>query len=221
MKKRLLIVMALCLSVSLFAQTENKETLKKELSEIKAEISKLNKKASVVQAKIDKQYGWKVSAFGTVGMNLSDFNNWYSNSKPNLSSGNINIIQDVYAKLNREKYFWISYTNVKLKWQKSYNPDKDPKNKGFKGKADVFKIASLFGYKLTDKFAVSALTDYRGTFIKKFADPSFWDLGVGMSWKPLEDFYIVVNPINYEFVFSESRGLSIVYGNEVFSRLYS
>ncbi len=199
-KKILLTITALCLSISLFAQKENKETLKKELSQIKSEIFKLEKKADLVQTKIDKQYGWKVNTFGTIGMNLSNFNNWYSNSKPNLSSGNITIIQNAYAKLNREKYFWVSYANVKLKWHKSYNPNKESKDKGFQGKADVFKITTLFGYKLTKKFAISGLLDYKGTFIKEFADPSFYDVGIGATYKPIEDFYIVVNPLNYEFV---------------------
>ncbi len=202
MKKTLLTLTILCLSISLFAQTEKKEALNKELSEIKSEISKLNKKASAVQGKIDKLYGWKVTAFGTIGVNLSGFNNWYSNSKPNLSSGNINIVHDVYAKLNREKYFWLSYANINLGWKKSYNKDKDTKKKGFENKTDIFKIGSLFGYKLTEKFSVSFLTDYRGALIKDFADPSFWDLGIGMAWKPVDNFYIVVNPLSYEFIFS-------------------
>ncbi len=204
MKKIALTLITLFLSVSLFAQTESKENLKKELSEIKAEIGKLNKKASIVQAKIDKQYGWKVSNFGTIGMNLSNFNNWYSNSKPNLSSGNINIIHDVYAKLNRENYFWLSYLNLNLGWEKSYNRDKDTENKGFENKTDIFKIGSLFGYKLNEKFSVSALMEYRGSFIKDFADPSFIDLGVGMAWKPMNDFYIVINPLSYELILSGS-----------------
>ncbi len=205
MKNTLYLTILLFLSIpSLFAQTEDKETLKKELSEIKAEISKLNKKASVVQAKIDKQYGWKIRNFGTVGVNLSDFNNWYSNSKPNLSSGNINIVHDVYAQLNRENYFWLSYLNLNLGWKKSYNKDKDKENKGFENKTDIFKIGSLFGYKLTGKFSVSALMEYRGAFIKDFADPSFIDLGVGMAWKPIDNFYIVVNPLSYELILSGS-----------------
>ncbi len=202
MKKIIFTLTALFLTISMFAQTENKETLKKELSDIKAKIGKLEKEASLVQAKIDQQYGWKVSVFGTVGVNLSDFSNWYSNSKPNLSSGNINIAHDVYAKLNREKYFWLSYLNLNLGWKKSYNKDKDAKNKGFENKTDIFKIGSLFGYKLTDKFSVSFLTDYRGALIKDFADPSFWDLGLGASWNPVKDCYIVVNPLSYEFIFS-------------------
>ncbi len=195
-----LTIIALFLSVSLYAQ--NKDSLKAELSEIKAQIKKLEKQASVVQAKIDKEYGWKVNAFGTIGVNLSDFNNWYSNSKPNLSSGNINIVHDVYAQLNRKNYFWLSYLNLNLGWKKSYNKDKDVKNKGFENKTDIFKIGSLFGYKLTEKFSISFLTDYRGAFIEDFADPSFWDLGVGMAWKPVDNFYIVVNPLSYEFIFS-------------------
>ncbi|PIE80525.1 MAG: hypothetical protein CSA15_01930 [Candidatus Delongbacteria bacterium] len=202
MKKIVLIIAVLFLSMSLFAQTEDKEALKTELSDIKSQIKALEKKASAVQTKIDNLYGWKVSAFGSIGVNLSGFNNWYANSKPNLSEGNINIVHDVYAKLNREKYFWLSYLNLNLGWKKSYNKDKDTKDKGFENKTDIFKLGSLFGYKLTEKFSLSALMEYRGSFIKDFADPSFVDLGVGMAWNPVKDCYIVVNPLSYEFIFS-------------------
>ncbi len=75
MKKIIFTLTALFLTLSLFAQTKDKKTLKKELSEIKAEISKLNKKASAIQTQIDQQYGWKITAFGTIGVNLSGFNN--------------------------------------------------------------------------------------------------------------------------------------------------
>ncbi len=204
MKKVVLTITVLFLGISLFAQTEDKETLKTELSDIKSQIKELEGKASAVQTKIDNLYGWKVNAFGTIGVNLSEFNKWYANSKPNLSEGRINIVHDVYAKLNREKYFWLSYLNLNLGWKKSYNKDKDPKNKGFENKTDIFKLGSLFGYKLTEEFSLSFLTDYRGSFIKDFADPSFWDLGVGMSWNPVKDCYIVVNPLSYEFIFSGS-----------------
>lgn len=203
MRKNTSLLMVLLFSVSLFSQTkEDTKTLKKELSNIKTEISKLEKKANAIQAKIDKQYGWKITSFGTIGINLSHFDNWYSNSEPNVSAGNIRIVNDVYAKLEKEKYFWLSYINLNLSWAKSYNQNKDTENKGFENQTDIYKIASLFGYKLSENFAVSTLVDYRGTLIQKFADPSFVDVGVGVSWKPVENFYIVVNPINYNFIFS-------------------
>ncbi len=204
MKKLIALVIVSFLSFSLFAQNKDKKALKKELSEIKSEIKKLKKKASAVQEKIDKQYGWKIKAFGTIGIDLSNFNNWYANSKPNLSSGNINIIQNVYAKLNREQYFWLSYLNLKLDWKKSYNRDKDLEDKGFDNKKDIFNIGSLFGYKLSKNFSVSTLMEYRGSFIKDFADPSFIDLGLGMAWRPIEDLYIVANPLSYEAILSGS-----------------
>ncbi len=200
--KQILVIIILFSSLSAFAQEKVKDSLKIELSEIKAEISKLNQKASVVQAKIDKLYGWKVNAFGSVGINISKSNNWHSNEKPNLSSGNINIVHNINAQLNREKYFWLSYLSLNLGWERSYNKDKDKEDKGWENENDIFELGSLFGYKLSEKFAISALTHYRGTFIKKFADPSFLDLGVGMSWQPINDFYIVANPLNYDFIFS-------------------
>ncbi len=95
--------------------------------------------------------------------------------------------------------------NLNLGWKKSYNKDKDSKNKGFENKTDIFKIGSLFGYKLNEKFSLSALMEYRGSFIKDVADPSFIDLGVGLAWNPVKDCYIVVNPLSYELILSGSN----------------
>ncbi len=202
--KKILFLSFLMVGLSCFAQKESKDSLKIELSKIKSEIKQLEKKASLVQAKIDEQYGWKIKAFGTIGVNFSKSNKWCANEKPNLSSGNINIIHNLYAHLIQEKYFWLNYMNLNLGWKKSYNPNKDTENKGFENENDIFNLGSLFGYKLSDKFYVSALTDYRGSFIKDFADPSFIDLGVGMAWNPVHNFYIVANPLSYELILSGS-----------------
>ena len=55
---------------------------------------------------------------------------------------------------------------------------------------DVFNISSLFGYKLSDKFAVSTLGEYRSTLVNNFNDPGYLDLGVGGTWTPMSDLFI-------------------------------
>ncbi len=197
--KQILFIIVLFFNISVFSQEKNKDSLKIELSKIKTEIKQLEKKASFVQSEINKQYGWKFWNFGIVGFNLSSSNNWYSKKKPNLSSSNIRIVQDIYLTLNKEKYFWVNYTNINLSWKKSYDRDENTENKGFENESDVFKFTSLFGYKLSKKLAISVLSEYDGTFIKDFGNsPSFLDYGIGMAWKPLENAYVIVHPLNYQ-----------------------
>ncbi len=205
MKKIVFFTTLLFLSISGFSQNTEASNLKIELQEAEAEAKKIDDKIKGIQAKIDQLPGWKFGAFGTIGVNLSNFNNWHSNKKPNLSSGYINIFQNAYAKIMTKKYFWINHANLNLSWKKLYNKDKDPNNKGFEPKIDMFKLSSVFGYRLFEKFALAAVTDYRGSFIKNIYTPSFLDFGLGASWKPISSFYLVLTPLSYEFVFSNNK----------------
>ncbi len=203
MKQVVFLVAVMIFGISSFAQEKrDAKTIKKELSETKEQISKLQDKAKALQTEMDELPGWKFGTFGTIGVNLSQFSNWYSNTKPDLSEGHIHIVQNTYAKLNREKYFWINNLNINVSWKHSYNKNKDAKDKGFELKTDVFKLNSLFGYKLSKQIALSALADYNGSFIEDFADPSFFVVALGASWKPFDNFYLTVSPLGYEFIFA-------------------
>ncbi len=195
------------LGISSFAQnTDNADSLKIELSKAKAAIKELEAKVNGIEDEIYELRNWKLGVSGTVGINISNFSNWYSNTKPNLSSGNINIFQTAYAKIMKKKYFWINRARLHLSWKKSYNKDKDAENKGFEAKIDLFKLSSVLGYRLQERLALAAVTDYRGSFIRDVYSPSFWDLGLGISWKPMDYFYLVVTPVSYEFIFSDKEG---------------
>ncbi len=117
--KTLLIIGFLFFHFSLFSQNTNKsDSLKIELQKTKSEVKRIEKKIKVIEKQITELRGWKVGTFGTIGANLSNFNNWYSNKKPNLSSGYINISQNAYAKIMRKKYFWVNHATLNLSWKK-------------------------------------------------------------------------------------------------------
>ena len=201
--KKLVLTLALdCASFSLSAQTV--EELKKELGEKKSQIGKLQGEANALQSKIDSFPGWKYAAFGTVGVSLSGYNSWYSLGAPNTSAGSIGIVGNAYANLDREKYFWRNSLNINLSWVKNDNLDTDQDSDSFGGTNDVFTLTSLYGYKLSKSFAVSALAEYRTTLINNFNDPGYLDFGVGATWTPLKDLVVVIHPLNYNFVFASS-----------------
>lgn len=200
--KKLVFVFAMALGVVSFAQT--KEEIKAQLAAKKDSIGKLQGEANALQAKLDTYPGWKTGAFGTIGANLQGFNNWFSNGAPNAKTGNIVVTGNAFANLDRDKYFWRNSGNVNLAWLKNdADPSTDVDN-DFAGTSDVFTASSLFGYKLTDKWAVSALGEYRTSVIKNFNNPGFLDLGVGATWTPLSNLVVVIHPLNYNFVFAKN-----------------
>lgn len=223
--KKTLIAAALLVSSFSFAQTV--EELKAEKTKKAAEVAKLQKEVDALQTKIDAFPGWKFGVFGTIGANFSGFNEWYSNAVPNSSAGNIGVTVNGFANLDREKYFWRNSGNINLGWVKLDDKDDDTDETGFEGTTDVFTITSLFGYKVTKKIAISALTEYRTSFISNFNDPGYLDFGVGATWTPIPELVVVAHPLNYNFVFSStgstyesSMGAKIVADyNKTFGKL--
>lgn len=51
------------------------------------------------------------------------------------------------------------------------------------------------------------MAEYRTTIIKNFNDPGYLDLGVGITWTPIENLVVVVHPLNYNFVFADNDAI--------------
>jgi len=206
MIKKLILVVTVMLGVtSVTAQTE--EELKTEQAAKKDSIAAIQARVDALQGQIDALPGWKIGAFGTVGGNIGGFNNWFTQNIPNNSSGNLGITFNAYANLLREKDFWRNSLNVNLAWVKLDNNDNDDDepevdDENFEPSVDVFNLTSLYGYKISKTLAVSTLLEYRTTILNDFNDPGYLDLGVGLTWTPIENLIVVVHPLNYNFVFS-------------------
>lgn len=184
-----------------FAQTIDE--LKAEQATKKDSIADIQSRVDALQGQIDAFPGWKKGIFGTIGANLSGSKNWYSQGTPNNSSGNIGIGVNGFANLDRDKFFWRNSGNINLQWVKLDNKDIATDDDSFNGTTDVFNITSLYGYKLSKKFAISALGEYRTSIINNFNDPGYLDLGVGATWTPVTDMVVVIHPLNYNFVFAK------------------
>jgi hypothetical protein len=205
MKKLLFAFVLMFVFTSINAQTL--EELKAEQAPKKDSIAALQGKVNAIQAKIDALPGWKKGAFGTIGANLSGFDNWYSKGKPNSSAGNIGFTVNAFANLKEEKFFWRNSANVNLTWVKFDDKDDPNDNSEFQEATDVFTITSLYGRKLSEKFAISTLGEYRTTILSNFNDPGYLDLGVGATWTPITDLVVVIHPLNYNFVFSKGESV--------------
>ncbi|MGB5819974.1 MAG: DUF3078 domain-containing protein [Saonia sp.] len=201
MKKKVLTVLSVCIIAFSYAQTE--EELKEKLGPKKDSIAAIQGRVNAIQAQIDALPGWKTGAFGTIGGSISGFNNWFSQGTPNNSAGNIGFTVNGFANLDQEKFFWRNAANVNLQWVKFDDEDDPTDDDGFKQATDVFNISSLYGRKLSEKFAISGLVEYRTTILDNFNDPGYLDVGVGVTWTPITDLVVVIHPLNYNFVFSE------------------
>ncbi len=214
MTKNLLILFLglMCFSVSMAQTEEEQEQIKQELQAEKAakkdSISKIQKRIDAIDAKLSAiPAGWEFGAFGTVGFSISEFNNWYAQKSPNVSSGKIGITVNAFANLDKEKFFWKNAGNVNLQWFKFDDKDDPDDEDSFQQATDVFNISSLYGYKLSDKLAVSALGEYRTTLLSNFNDPGYLDVGTGITWTPVTNLTVVVHPLNYNFVFSDEENI--------------
>lgn len=185
-----------------FAQEQTKEELQKQKAEKQAEADKFQAEANALQSQIDALPGWRVGAFGTIGGSISNFKNWYAQGTPNNSSGNIGFTVNAFANEIREKHFWRNSLTLNLNWVKLDDKDDPTDDDDFNPTTDVFNLSSLYGRKLSEKWAVSALGEYRTTLLDNFNDPGYLDLGVGFTWTPIKDMVVVIHPANYNFVFS-------------------
>lgn len=200
MKIRLFCVFTLFVFGFGFAQT--KEELQEQLNEKQAQADKFQAEANAIKAKIDALPGWRIGAFGTIGGSVSQFNNWYAQGTPNNDAGSIGITFNAFANKIEDDYFWKSALNVNLSWVQFDDKDDPTDENDFRAATDVFNLSSLYGYRLSETWAISAFTEYRTTLIDNFNDPGYLDVGAGATWTPNSDLTVVIHPLNYNFVFS-------------------
>nr|WP_321221478.1 DUF3078 domain-containing protein [uncultured Psychroserpens sp.] len=206
MTKKVFLTAALMLSIA-FGFSQTKEELQAQKAEKQSIADAAQAEANALQAQIDALPGWRVGAFGVVGGSISNFNNWYSQGVPNNSSGNIGFTVNGFANLIEDKFFWRNSLTTNLSWVKLDDKDNPNDSDKFEPTTDVFNISSLYGRKLSEKLAASALAEYRTTILDNFNDPGYLDVGIGATWTPIENLIVVIHPLNYNFVFSDNDNI--------------
>lgn len=202
-----ILITLVCLCSVTFSFSQDKEALNKQKAEKQAEVDKYQGEVDAIQSQIDALPGWRYGAFGTLGGSISEFNNWYAQGSPNNSSGNIGFTVNGYANKIEDTYFWRNSLTLNLNWVKLDDKDDETDDENFKPTTDVFNISSLYGYELTEKWALSAFGEYRTTILDNFNDPGYLDLGIGITWTPIKDLIVVIHPLNYNFVFADDTAI--------------
>jgi len=72
---------------------------------------------------------------------------------------------------------------------------------------DLFTISSLYGYKLNQDIAISALGDFNSS-VFNFLSPGSLDFGAGVTWTPhqIPNLYVVIHPLTYHIAFPPNNG---------------
>lgn len=191
------------------------------LEELRALRSEKNKELDALKGEVaglDKQIrtfpGWKTSLFGTLGFNLSSFNNWFKQGNPNSTSSTIAVNLNGIANYDKDKLFWRNAGNLNLGWQKLVL-DKTAEASDtaqFENVSDVLKLTSLIGYRLFDHISMSGLIEYNTSVINNFNNPGILDIGVGLTWKPISNLVVVVHPLNAHIIMGDNPDFNSGFG---------
>jgi len=217
MKKQILLLLAMIITSGILtAQEINIDALKSQISEKsatiakkEAEINKLKGEIAKIQKDLDLDAGWRFNTSGVLGFSIAGSQNWIKGSNPDSKTSDITGIFNGNAKLNKPKYFWFNEGNINLAWQKLVLNSKEAtdEEKEYKNVADILKLTSIFGYKLTQDIAISALGQYNSSIYKNFNNPGILDIGAGATWTPhqIPNFLLTVHPLNYHIVFQDDN----------------
>ncbi len=212
MKKVLsFILFALFATVGL--QAQSLEELKAKKGDLEAQQAAKQGEADAFNAEIgdlSKQIeilsGWQKGINGLVGLNFGSSNNWAANANRNSSSSVLNLGVNAFANNIKEKSFWRNTLIANISWQGLDNDtNDDAQGTGFLAdrNGDVLIGSSLYGYRLNQDIAISALGDLN-TSVFSFLKPGTFDIGAGVTWTPhqVPNLVVVIHPLTYHFAFS-------------------
>lgn len=219
MKKFLLICLAALFVFNVQAQDDKAAlaVLKEELETKKAAAAAAAADVDAVKAKIDALPGWRYGGVGILGLDFKGARQWFSNEVPSSASNGLSFALTGFAHNIQDKYFWRNDGNLNIGGLRFQAQDSTGTDIGEKQNmqivTDVVQVSSLFGYRLTEKIAISALGELRtvaiGNSLKKdvpdslrtgFFNPGYIDFGVGVTWTPIKNLVVVLHPLNYNLV---------------------
>lgn len=196
---------------SCFAQDEevikiNKriDTLNIRINDLKNQLKPFEKELKSAKANLDILNGWQSGFFGTFGFNKSSFNNWIKGKNPNARSTSISTVLNGFANKKTNNSFWRNAGNINLGWLKLDLDTEEGAESGFDKTADILKLTSLYGRNITKKIALSAQGEYNTAILSNLNNPGILDLGLGFTWTPYNNLVVVVNPLNYHWVFGDN-----------------
>jgi len=212
MMKKLFLLTLMVLTFGLVSAQEmtleemnaSKAELAAKIAESQAVVDATQGELDALQKKINMLSGWMTGLSGIIGLNFGGSDQWVANPNPTSGSRGISIGVTGFANREQAKYFWNNKLIINKAWQRVdiTEADKDrPGNLFDYGTVDILNISSLAGYKLNEKIAISGLAELN-TSLGNFLQPGTFDIGVGVTWKPIANLVVVIHPLNYHIAWS-------------------
>ncbi len=220
-------------------QAQTVEELKATKAEKQAQLDALTAEVNGLQGQIDAFPGWKVGGVGTLGFNINSNNDWFAIANPNSSATGLGLGFTGFANLDEDKFFWRNGLNINLNRITAYG-DKDVEATKSVALADLLDFASLFGYKLNDKLAVSAEVKWLSSLIElnpngagvldddysfSLNSPGQLTASAGITWTPISDLVVLIHPLGFQqnwpgdFISSPGAKIGATYTKELFPGL--
>ena len=225
---QLLLVMLLCVGIAQ-AQDMTMEQLKSALAEKESAASALLDEAAALQGKIDKFPGWKTNLVGTLGGNFSGFNDWFISENPNSETSAFTFDLFGTARYDDDRHFLYNDLILALGRLSTDNNTDVAADEISSTVPNKLNLSSTYGYKITKTLALSANATYNTALIGNaneldafgaplldangnriisdnsvFNNPGDLDLGIGFTWTPFDNFYLLVHPLNYHWKFGDN-----------------
>ena len=174
------------------------------IADLQAQIDATNAELDGIQKEIDILSGWRKGFTGLIGFDWNKSNGWIANPNPDASSSALNLGITAFANADKEKTFWHNKLTIQKAWSdvNTSASDDNANDDGLfdNGTVDILNLSSLAGYKLSDKLALSGLGELN-TSIENFLKPGTFDIGVGVTWLPIQNMTVVIHPLNYHVAF--------------------
>ena len=196
-------------------QAQNLSQLKKlqadkigSIADFQAQIDAVQGELDAIEDEIDRLSGWRKGITGIIGYDLMRANGWVANPIPNSRAASLNIGLSGYLLRDTEKTFWYNTVSVVKAWNDvDISVDEMDDDIGLFDNSilDNLNLSSHAGYKLSDKLAISAQAELN-TSIHNFLEPATLDLGLGITWFPIQNLTVLVHPLNYNIAFPPESG---------------
>lgn len=172
-----------------------------------------------VQAQTDTTRHWKSKIETSLGVSQTSLTHWSKGGENSVSAkGMINIFED-YTK---GKFTWNNYLGAAYMVQKQESFTKWRKADD---KINIFTKAGLYAWKHWD---YTGLLEFKSQFAKgynypdeskynsKFMSPAYFQLAIGLSYKPVDYFSVLLSPIGARVTIVNDDSLSAagVFGVE-------
>lgn len=159
----------------------------------------------------DADTAWKSKYEVSLGLSQTSFSNWSAGGENSLAvNGMINIFKD-YAKGNVS---WNNYLG--LAYGISYMQETDPSWRKINDKINLVSKGGLYAWKNWDYaglFSFSSQFDKGfnypdSNYISKFMAPGYFQFSIGLNYKPVDYFSVLISPIGARLTVVNDKSLT-------------